>query len=376
MGSSLLSKRHSNFNGRRKNGWLRSVFGKRTFDSQVLDSNAFFLNHTDHLIILDEVQFLPDIFAVLRGQVDARRRAGFRFGQFLILGSASVDLLQQSEESLAGRIAYTELVPLNLCEVEESHRNETSTVHRLWLRGGFPESFLAQGDKESLAWRSEFISTYLERDIPALGPRIPAETLRRLWTMLAYEQGEMVRLEKLAGALAVSGQTVSRYVDLLVDLLLVRRLLPWHKNTKKRLVKMPKLYCRDSGLVHALLGLCSLEDVLRHPVAGMGWEGFVIENILAVCPARTESWFYRSAAGAEIDLVLEIPGGKRWAIEIKRATNPTLSSGFYSGCQEVQADEQLIVHGGQESMLNPEGVMAMTLHDALELLQNPPTSSL
>ncbi|HEX6019929.1 MAG TPA: DUF4143 domain-containing protein [Burkholderiaceae bacterium] len=294
--------------------------------------------------------------------IDQRRRAGRRTGQFLLLGSATGALLAQSAESLAGRIAYLELQPLAVTEVP------IGQARKLWLRGGFPESFDARSDEASLRWRQQFIATYLERDIPQLGPRIPAESLRRLWTMLAHEQSQLVNAAKLASSLAVSGQTVARYLDLLSDLMLVRRLRPWASNEGKRLVRTPKVFVRDSGIAHALLGLTDFDDVLGHPVVGGSWEGWVIENLLAVAPPATQAFFYRSAAGAEIDLVLELPKRRRWAIEIKRSTAPAASKGFHIAADDLKATARYVVHGGKESFPLGHGVSAVTLVDLQQTL--------
>lgn len=249
--------------------------------AQLSDPGAFFAAHAGRLVILDEVQRMPGLFAVLRGVIDQRRRAGAVSGQFLLLGSASIELLAQSSESLAGRLAYVELVPLVLTELPE---DAAAVPDALWLRGGFPDAYLARSDAASMRWRQQFISTYLERDIPLLGPRIPAQTLRSLWTMLAYEQAQILNAARLASSLGVSGQTIGRYLDLLCDLLLVRRLQPWAKQSSKRLVKAPKVFVRDSGLVHALLGLGTQRELLSHPVVGGSWEGWIIENLLACAP--------------------------------------------------------------------------------------------
>jgi predicted AAA+ superfamily ATPase len=325
--------------------------------SKLADPTVYFEAHADRLIVLDEVQRAPELFAPLRGIIDRRRRAGRRTGQFLLLGSARGDLLAQSSESLAGRIAYLELQPLAAIEVPSDQGQ------RLWIRGGFPESFVASSDEASLRWRQQFITTYLERDIPQLGPRIPAETLRRMWTMLAHEQGQLINAAKLAGSLAVSGQTVARYIDLLSDLMLVRRLRPWAANEGKRLVRTPKVYVRDSGIVHALLGLTDFDDVIGHPVVGGSWEGWVIENLLAVAPSATQAFFYRSSAGAEIDLVLELPKRQRWAIEIKRSSAPAPSRGFHVAAEDVRATRRFIVHAGRESFPLAHDVRATTLSD-------------
>jgi predicted AAA+ superfamily ATPase len=323
--------------------------------AKLADPAAYFQAHADRLVVLDEVQRVPELFAPLRGIIDRRRRAGRRTGQFLLLGSATGALLAQSSESLAGRIAYLELQPLATIEVPADQ------AQRLWIRGGFPESFVASSDDASLRWRQQFITTYLERDIPQLGPRIPAETLRRLWTMLAHEQGQLVNAAKLAASLAVSGQTVARYIDLLSDLMLIRRLRPWAANEGKRLVRTPKVYVRDSGIVHALLGLTNFDDVIGHPVVGGSWEGWVIENLLAVAPSATQAFFYRSSAGAEIDLVLELPKRQRWAIEIKRSSAPATSRGFHAAADDVKATRRFIVHAGVESFPLAHDVYAITL---------------
>jgi len=308
--------------------------------AQLSDPSAFFAAHADRLVVLDEVQRMPGLFTVLRGVIDQRRRAGARAAQFLLLGSASMDLLAQSSESLAGRLAYVELAPFVVTELPAP---EAAAPGALWLRGGFPDSYLARSDAASLRWRQQFITTYLERDIPQLGPRIPAQTLRRLWTMLAYEQGQMLNAARLAASLGVSGQTIARYLDLLCDLLLVRRLEPWARQSSKRLVKAPKVFVRDSGVVHALLGLGSPHDLLAHPVVGGSWEGWIIENLLACVPPQTQASYYRTAVGAEIDLLLELPGNKVWAIEIKRSSAPTVTRGFHVASDDVAATRRIVV---------------------------------
>jgi predicted AAA+ superfamily ATPase len=325
--------------------------------AKLADPATYFQAHAGQLAVIDEVQRVPTLFPVLRGVIDQRRRAGLRHAQFLLLGSATGALLAQSAESLAGRIAYLELPPLAAVEVP------AADAQRLWVRGGFPESFLAASDAASLRWRQQFIATYLERDIPQLGPRIPAETLRRLWTMLAHEQGQIVNAAKLAASLAVSGQTVARYIDLLADLMLVRRLRPWAANEGKRLVRSPKVYVRDSGIAHALLGLPDFDAVVGHPVAGGSWEGWVIENLLAVAPMATQAYYYRSAAGAEIDLVLELPQRQRWAVEVKRSSAPAASRGFHIAAEDLKASALYVVHAGAESFPLGHDVQAVTLGD-------------
>ena len=317
--------------------------------AKLSDAESYLAAHEDDLVILDEVHRAPELFQHLRGLIDRGRRKGKLSGRFLLLGSASVDLLAQSGETLAGRISYLELGPFDALEAP------AGSLDTLWARGGFPSSFLASGDATSFRWRQDFIRTYLEREIPQFGPRIPAETLRRLWTMLAHNQGEMLNSANLARALGVDGKTVARYLDLLVDLLLVRRLQPWHRNVGKRLVKSPKVYVRDSGIVHALLRLSSLDEVLGHPVVGGSWEGMVVESLLAAAPEGTDASFYRTAAGAEVDLVLNLPGNQLWAIEIKRSSAPKLERGFYHACADLKPARRMVVYNGADGFpLNAE----------------------
>jgi uncharacterized protein len=319
--------------------------------AKLSDPELYLSEHEDHLVILDEIHRLPGIFQTLRSIIDRRRKKGKRNRQFLLLGSASIDLLNQSAETLAGRIAYEELTPFSATEVAG-----IAPASQLWVRGGFPDSYLADNDADSFAWRTAFIRTYLERDVPALGPRIPAETLGRYWQMLAHNQSQLLNAAQLASSLGVSGQTVARYLDIMVDLLLVRRLQPWAVNTKKRLVKTPKVYIRDSGLVHALLGIRDEEELLGHPVAGPSWEGALIENILDALPSTARTHFYRTSAGAEIDLVIEFSAKQRWAIEIKRSlSDPSPSKGFYLGSEDIRATRQIVLYPGKETYrLNPK----------------------
>ncbi len=332
-------------------------------DREKLTDAALYLSgHEDKLVILDEVQRMPELFQSLRGIIDRGRRRDIRAGRFLLLGSASIDLLKQSGESLAGRIAYVELGPFNVLEVDGDTRE------KLWTRGGFPDSFLADGDGASAVWRENFIRTYLERDIPQLGPRVPAETLRRFWTMLAHMQGGPLNAAQLARSLGVDGKTVARYLDLLVDLLLVRRLTPFHANVGKRLVKSPKVYVRDSGIVHTLLGLDDRDEVLGHPVAGGSWEGFVLENLLGAAPERVKAYFYRTAAGAEIDLVLEMPGGKLWAVEIKRGFVPRLDRGFHHAREDLNPECSFVVYSGDDRYSRSEGIDVISVGELASLL--------
>ncbi|MCX7240876.1 MAG: ATP-binding protein [Burkholderiales bacterium] len=333
---------------------------------QLDDPEAFLSAHPHELIILDEVQRMPDLFNVLRGVIDLRRRNGEAAGQFLLLGSASGVLLKQSSESLAGRVAYVELTPFLAAEVMQEGF-QAAQMNALWVRGGFPLSWLASDDAASLTWREVFISTYLEKDIPALGPRIPATTLRRLWTMLAHNQGELLDQSKLASALAISGQTVVRYIDLLCDLMLARRLPAWSGNVGKRLIRAPKVYVRDSGMVHALLGLEHLDAVLSHPVAGASWEGLVIEQLINAAPHANAS-FYRTSNGAEVDLVLELRNGQTWVIEVKRSTAPAVSRGFYVAATDLGAARKLLVAPVELSYSLKEGIEVMNPLAAAALL--------
>lgn len=330
---------------------------------KLVDPAAFFSAYVDRLVILDEIHRMPDVFATLRGQIDQGRRAGKRTGRFLLLGSASLDLLRQSGESLAGRISYVEMTQL-LCSEVGPHK-----LDQLWLRGGFPESFLADEEKTSFLWRTDLLRTYLERDIPMFGSRVPAETLRRFWTMLAHNQGALVNSSRIAASLEVSSQSISRYADLLVDLLLVRRLQPYVANVAKRQIKSPKLYIRDSGLLHALLNIADSNALLGHPICGVSWEGFVIENLIAAAPAASVTGYYRTGGGAEIDLILELPGGEIWAIEIKRSRLAKPRRGFYEACLDLQPSKRLLVHAGRDAHPLQDGVEAIGLFTLIERLE-------
>jgi len=315
---------------------------------------GFLAAHLDELVILDEVHRVPGLFPVLRGLVDKARRSGRKSGLYLLLGSAGLDLLAQSGETLAGRVAYLELGPLQLRETGRKG------LDALWLRGGFPDSFFAKDDAASLRWRTNFIRTYLERDIPAFGAKLPAETLRRLWTMLAHLQGGLLNVADLSRGLGLDVRTAGRYLDLLVDLLLVRRLQPWHAKVGKRLVKSPKVYVRDSGLVHALLGIPDLDALLGHPACGGSFEGLVIENVAAAATEAT-CHFYRTAAGAEVDLLLAWPDGSLWAIEVKRSHAPKAERGFYAACEDLRPTRRFVVFPGEDRWPLRDGVEVIGL---------------
>jgi len=333
--------------------------------SKLNDPELFLKEYEDRLVIFDEIHRMPELFQSLRGIIDQGRRDGKGLGRFLVLGSASIELLRQSSESLAGRIEYINLSPLDIMEVPHSK----SALSSLWLRGGFPNSFLAQSDRDSFVFRQNFIRTYLERDIPQFGSRIAAETLERFWTMLAHNQGAIMNASKLAAGLSVSAPTITKYIDLLTDLLLTRRLQPFGFNVGKRLVKSPKVYIRDSGLVYALLGLETYNELAGHPVAGSSFEGFIIENLLSAAPERTRASFYRTIAGGEVDLLLELPGNHGlWAIEIKSGLAPKPSKGFYHAIADLKPSKVFVVYSGQDRYPISQGVEAIGLYELASIL--------
>ena len=319
--------------------------------ARLADPELYLEGIADALVVIDEVQRRPDLFPVLRSLVDDRRAPG----RFLVLGSASPDLLRQSSESLAGRVAFHELTPLTIEEVGRTREN----LERLWLRGGFPDSYLADDDAASLAWRRAVVATFLERDLAELGPRLPAERVRRFWQMTAHRHGQLWNASDLARGLGVTPPTVASYADLLVGAFMLRRLEPYHANVGKRLVKSPKLYLRDSGLLHALLGIAHRDDLLGHPIVGASWEGFLVEQVLALEP-HTEACFYRTAAGAEIDLVLRRGTGAAWrAYEMKLTTSPRPARGFWSALEDLRVEEAVVLHAGSEAWPLRHDVVAL-----------------
>jgi len=347
---------------------------ERPSDRQKLtDAEAYLSLHSQRLVILDEVQHMPELFPVLRSLIDEGRRSGQATGhspnRFLLLGSATGELLRQSGESLAGRVAYLELPPLQVPEWPEDQQNT------LWLRGGFPNSLLASSDHKSLDWRQNLISTYLERELPSYGSRLPAQALRRLWTMLAHLQGGLLDVSQLAKGLMIDAKTVHRYLDVLGDLMLLRKLPPWHSNLGKRLVKSPKVYVRDSGLLHALLGLGTHDALLAHPVVGNSWEGFIIETLLNAAPRNAQCGFYRTSNGAEIDLVIDAPGRGLVAIEVKKSPRAKPRRGFYSACEDLQPAHRFMVHGGADGETYPvgDGVLALSLRSLVQSLAHNPS---
>lgn len=329
--------------------------------ARLAEPELYLSEHLDKLVVLDEIHRVPGLFPVLRGLIDRARREGRRSGMFLLLGSAALELLRQSGETLAGRVSYLELSPFDVLEIEDSR----AARDRLWLRGGFPDSYLADNEGRSLRWRLDFIRAYLERDIPQFGPRIAADRLRRLWTMLAHHQGGMLNVAQLARNLGIDVKTAGGYVDLLIDLLLLRRLPAWHANVGKRLVKSPKVYIRDSGIVHALLNIADRDNLASHPVLGASWEGFVIEQVMAVLPDGVEGYFYRTSGGAEIDLLLSFPDRPPWAIEIKRSLSPKVDKGFHSACADLEPERRLVVYPGDQAYPLSAEIRAIPLRQAI-----------
>ena len=327
--------------------------------AKLAESRLFLDALEDRLVVLDEIHRTPELFASLRGVIDRGRRRGKGVGRFLILGSASIALLKQASESLAGRVEPLELMPFSLLEVGDGRSSRES----LWLRGGFPQSWLADSDSDSLVWRRSFVRAYLERDVPQFGPRVPAATLERLWSMLAHRQGTLLNASYLANAMEVSTRSINRYIDLFVDLMLVRRLPPLHANVGKRLVKSPKTYVRDSGLVHSLLGISTFEALSGHPVMGTSWEGFAIETLLGQLAWPAMASFYRTAAGAEVDLIIDFPSGDRWAIEIKRSLAARVSRGFRISLSDLKPTKSFLVHAGTECYPLSESVEAIGLQE-------------
>jgi len=348
-----------------KNAEITGIYldleSKRDF-RKLADPEDYLLRHQDDLVVLDEIQRVPDLFLSLRGLIDDAREQGVDNGNYLLLGSGSLDLIQHSSETLAGRIAYLELCSLDLLEVGKEN------LDRLWLRGGFPDSYLNENEESSAEYRDFLIRSYLEREVAMQGGRISSDKLRNLWTMLAHSQGGVSNISSLSRNLDLDGWTINFYLGLLEDLLLLRTLKPWYKNTGKRLVKSPKLYIRDAGLVHELLGISTLDQLLGHPVVGGSWEGFVIENIMSCVPPRTDSYFYRTSSGAEVDLILEFRTGKRWVIEIKRGLSPSVSTGFYNAVEDLSPDKTLIVYGGDDRFNVKSNVEMISLSLMLEEL--------
>lgn len=319
--------------------------------NKLQDAELYLRQFEKTLVILDEIQRMPSLFPLLRALVDLNRTGG----RFLILGSASPDFIRHSSESLAGRIIYHELSPLN--RFETAHGN----YQKLLLRGGYPRSYLAENDEESFTWRESYIKTYLEMDIPQLEIRIPSVQLRRFWTMLAHSHGQLWNASKIAASLGVTAPTVRRYLDILESTFIIRQLQPYHANTKKRLIKSPKIYIRDSGLNHALLRIRTFDDLTAHPSIGSSWEGFVIEQIVAILPENSEYYFYRTNAGAEIDFILMDESKRPVAIEIKYTLSPSLSKGFWNAYEDLSCARGHVIYPGSETYPLGKNVTAIPL---------------
>ncbi|MGQ0656053.1 MAG: ATP-binding protein [Betaproteobacteria bacterium] len=303
------------------------------------------------MVVLDEIQRRPELFPVLRVLVDRPRSPA----RFLVLGGASPDLLQQSSESLAGRIHYHELTPFRLDEAG------AAAAERLWLRGGFPRAFLARSDAASAAWRRDFIRTYLERDAPQLGARVPAATLHRFWSMLAHYHGQVWSSSEFARSFGMSDVTVRRYLDLLSSLFLARQLPPWHENLGKRLVKSPKVYVADSGLLHSLLGIDDRSALLRHPKSGASWEGFALGEVEARLGVRHgEAHFYATHGGAELDLLV-VRGPRRLGFEFKRSVEPEYTKSMRIALADLKLERLDVIHAGTRTYPMAERVRAVAL---------------
>lgn len=333
------------------------------------DAESYLRRFENQLLIIDEVQRKPELFKTLRGLIDIRKRAGEKVGHFLLLGSASKDLLQQSSETLAGRIRYLELTPFTAWELYQDD-SLGFNFEKLWFRGGFPDSYLAESDSNSWDWRYDFITTYVEKDIPLFGPQVPAARMKRFWTMLAHYHGQQAVLSEIGKSLEVSHTTIRTYLDTLQDFFMVRQLQPWSGNTKKRLVKSPKVYIRDSGLLHSLLNISNFDQLLGNPVVGSSWEGFVIENILNQLPSNWKASYYRSSNKNEIDLVLEGPEDAVWAIEIKKSLAPSISSGFHTAAEDIKAKKKFVVYSGTDQFPIKGDTEVIGLIAFLKMIQN------
>ena len=321
--------------------------------NKLQDPELYLSRFEDALVIIDEIQRMPSIFPLLRALVDRKRTAG----RFVILGSASPELIRHSSESLAGRIIYHELSPFSLAETDKD------SIQKLWLRGGYPESYLPRSNNDSFSWREAFIKTYLEMDIPQLGIRIPAQQLRRFWTMIAHSHGQLWNASKIACSLGISAPTARSYLDILDETFIMRQLRPYYSNIKKRLIKSPKVYIRDSGLLHTLLNIRTIEDLHSHPSLGSSWEGLIVEQILRILPESWQAYFYRTGAGSEIDLILFDSKNKPVAVEMKYSVSPRVDRGFWIACEDLSCKKGFVVYPGAESYPLGKNVLALPLKD-------------
>jgi len=327
--------------------------------NKLRDAEIYLNQYSDDLVIIDEIQCQPSLFPLIRALVDKNRKAG----RFLILGSASPQLKRQAAESLAGRIIYHEVTPFDLQEIDYKK------MRSLWLRGGYPKSYLAASDEESMIWREAFIKTYLERDIPQLGIRIPAIQLRRFWTMIAHAQGQLWNASQMANNMGISAPTVRHYLDILDDTFVVRQLQPYYANIKKRLIKSPKVYIRDAGLLHSLLGNSTLDSLYGHPAVGSSWEGFVIEQIIGILPKSWQFFFYRNSSGAEIDLMLIDNKKAPIAVEIKYSLSPQAAKGFWNSYRDLNCRKGFIVYPGSETYPLEKDVFALPLKSIVDIIK-------
>lgn len=328
--------------------------------NKLSEPELFFETHKEDLVCLDEIQRAPELFTILRSIIDERGRNG----QFLVLGSASRELIKQISETLAGRIAYLELTPFLINEITAEDRGKDESLYRYWLRGGFPRSYLARSEKSSIRWRENFVRTFLERDIPQLGFQIAAESLRRLWMMCAHNHARLLNASRLGESMGVSHTTIRSYIDLLSQTFMIRIVTPFEINLKKRLVKTPKIYLRDTGILHALLGIESQDDLIGHPVFGSSWEGLVIENVMDAFRGWNAG-FYRTSSGAELDIVFE-KGGKRIGVECKASAAPKLSQGFWNSLQDLKIKEAWIIAPVKDSYRIEKNVTVAPLHTFIE----------
>jgi len=338
---------------------------------RIADAEAFLSKHREKLVILDEIHHAPELFSELRGLIDEGRREGRKAGQYLILGSATQELLRQTAESLTGRIAYVEMGGINALEI----LGGKESLERLWLRGGYPQCYLEESEDVRRGMMEDLVSNIVTRDIPDFGSRPPEDRMRRMLTMLSHLQGGELNSSKLGSNLDISGKTVTAHIALLKQLFLVRALAPWHTNVKKRLVKSPRIYLRDSGLAHGMLRINDFEDLMSHPVVGGSYEGFVIENLIAVSPPGTMAHYYRTSKGEEIDLLLEVPGRGRWAIEVKLSRAPKVSAGFHQACRDVGATRKFVVYPGDDEYAKRDEVTVIPLQMLMRELAEEPVAS-
>ena len=326
----------------------------------------YFEAHKHKLIILDEIQRYPHLLEPLRNVIYRGSREGLKYGRFLVLGSASKKLKKYSADLLAGRVAYLQLAGLTPLETSALYGED---LLKLWFRGGFPESYDAKNHHESHEWRRHLITTYLNRDIPQLQPTLPTHTLTRLWTLLAHHQGALWNPTKIAAPLSLPSAVVEHYIHTMQDLLLLRSLQPWHENVKKQVVRAPKIYIRDSGLLHALMNITDPKILKQHTIMGNSWEGFVIEQIISSLPSSLLPYFYRTTSGDEIDLLLVYNLSDFWALEIKAATAPKVKKGFHNACEDLSIKRKFVIYNGKKTYSLEQGTTAISLAGFIKLIQ-------